>query len=177
MGGQEVSGAMGKKKNVKRREGAPGGGLSSLSSNFQLSPGCPERWLKQFRFSPEMTHGMCIGLGVRISDVDLGSYHKSLSAKFSPSVLGCFLLKEAREGRFVSNECGYTSGVAIGILSWMSAISKVSKIRMGWEEGELKGFSLFNAKKEKKFRLHFLTDRNPEILSHLVPKILKNTTR
>lgn len=47
---------------------------------------------------------MCIGLGVRLSDVDLGPYHKSLSVKFSPSVLGCFLLEEAGEGRFVSNE-------------------------------------------------------------------------
>lgn len=140
MGGQEVSGAVGG-KNAKRREGAPGGGLSSLSSNFRLSPGCLERWLQQFRFSPEMTHGMCIGLGVRISDVDLGSYHNSLSVKFSLSALGCFLLEEAGEGRFISNECGYTSGVAIGILPWMSAISKVSKIRMGMGGGRVKGIS------------------------------------
>lgn len=90
-----------------------------------------------------MTHGMCIGLGVRLSDVDLGPYHKSLSVKFSPSVLGCFLLEEAGEGRFVSNECGYTTGVAIGILPWVSAISKVPKIRMGVGGGRIKGiFSL-----------------------------------
>lgn len=125
MGGQEASGAMEKK--VKRREGAPGGGLSSLSSSFRLSPGCPERWLKQFRFGPEMMCGVCAGLGARMSDVGLGSHLNSLSVKLSLIVLGYFLLGKVGEGRPISNELGHALRVAIEVVQSMNG--KASKIR------------------------------------------------
>ena len=72
---------------------------------------------------------MCTGVGARKSDVGSGSYHCSLSVKLSLTVLGSFLLGKAGEERLISNELGRASGVAIGVVPWVNAIRKASKIR------------------------------------------------
>lgn len=70
-----------------------------------------------------MVHDMCTGLEARVSDVGLGPLHWSLSVNLPLSVLGCSLLEKAEEGKFISSELGQ----ALGLLPWMSAISKLLK--------------------------------------------------
>lgn len=70
-----------------------------------------------------MVHDTCTGLEARVSDVGLGSSHWSLSVSLPLSVLGCSLQEKAEEGRFISSELEQ----AIGLLLWMSAISKLLK--------------------------------------------------
>lgn len=164
----------GKKCEKKRR--SAWGGLSSLSSSRLLSPGRPEWWQERFRFGPETTHHMCTGLTARMSDVRLGTYHSGLSVKRSLTVLGSFLLGKAGERRLVSNEFGHASGVAIEVVPSMNG--KTFKIQGSeWDDGELKVWFYLVSVKGKSFIFTFLTDRKPEILSQLVPKILKETTR
>lgn len=55
-----------------------------------------------------------------MSDVGLGSFHNSLSVNHPLSVLGCFLLENAGEGKLISKELGHASGVAIGVVPWIS---------------------------------------------------------
>lgn len=70
-----------------------------------------------------------------MSDVGLGSFHNSLSMNLPLSVLGCFFLEYAGEGKLISNELGYASGVAVGVVPWMSVITKTAKIRE-WGRGK-----------------------------------------
>lgn len=64
---------------------------------------------------------MCTGLGVRMSDVGLGSFHNSLSVNLPLSVLG-WRRENKGEGRLLSNELGRTSGVTIG--DWSSSVDE-----------------------------------------------------